>query len=48
MKINKTFFAWFFLVVMWNFGVPQATPFFDVLFAIIFFVLSKFLEKHLQ
>ncbi len=48
MKINKTFIAWFFLVVMWNFGVPQATPIFDVLFAIIFLFLSKFLEKYMQ
>tara|TARA_B100000579_G_scaffold332583_1_gene282924 strand:+ start:251 stop:397 length:147 start_codon:yes stop_codon:yes gene_type:complete len=48
MKINKTFIVWFFLVVLWNFGAPQAAPIFDVLFAVIFFFLSKFLEKCLQ
>tara|TARA_Y100001970_G_scaffold158366_1_gene193673 strand:- start:916 stop:1062 length:147 start_codon:yes stop_codon:yes gene_type:complete len=48
MKINKTFIVWGFFVVLWNFGVPQAAPVFDVLFAVIFFFLSKFLEKHLQ
>tara|TARA_B100000700_G_scaffold308365_1_gene385994 strand:+ start:1203 stop:1349 length:147 start_codon:yes stop_codon:yes gene_type:complete len=48
MKINKTFIIWLFLVVLWNYGVPQATPFFDVFVAIILSFVSKFLEKKRQ
>jgi len=45
MKINKTFIIWLFLIISWNFGVPQAAPIFDVLAAIIFSFISKILEK---
>ena len=34
MKI-KIYLFWFFLVIMWNFGVPHATPLWDVLMAVI-------------
>jgi len=48
MKINKIFIIWLFLVVLWNYGAPQAPPLFDVLAAIILSFVSKFLEKKLQ
>ena len=33
-KIVK-FFIWFILICLWNFGVPEATPLYDVLVAVI-------------
>ena len=39
MKI-KIFLFWLFLVIMWNFGVPYATPLWDVLMAIILSMIS--------
>ena len=48
MKINKTFIIWLFLVVLWNFSAPKATPIFDVLVALMLSFVSKFLEKKLQ
>tara|TARA_B100000131_G_C17605230_1_gene405242 strand:- start:178 stop:324 length:147 start_codon:yes stop_codon:yes gene_type:complete len=48
MKINKIFIIWLFLVVLWNYGAPQATPFFDVFVAIMLYFISRFLEKKLQ
>jgi hypothetical protein len=43
----KVYFIWVFLVVLWNFGVPKALPFFDVLIAIILSFFSKYLEKNI-
>tara|TARA_B100000575_G_C22483041_1_gene319521 strand:- start:49 stop:234 length:186 start_codon:yes stop_codon:yes gene_type:complete len=45
--------AWLILVIAWNYGFPQATPFQDVivavflsiLFIIIKMVLSRYLKK---
>ena len=48
MKINKNFIIWLFLVALWNFGVPQAAPIFDVLAATILFFLSRLLEERFQ
>ena len=39
MKI-KIFLFWLFLVIMWNFGVPNATPLWDVIMAIILSIIS--------
>ncbi len=36
----KIFLFWFFLVVMWNFGVPHATPLLDVIMAVILSIIS--------
>tara|TARA_B100000073_G_scaffold274068_1_gene233963 strand:+ start:283 stop:435 length:153 start_codon:yes stop_codon:yes gene_type:complete len=37
---------WLFLVILWNYGYPEATPFYDVLVAVIlsliFVVIKKF------
>tara|TARA_B100001741_G_scaffold242466_1_gene203522 strand:- start:72 stop:188 length:117 start_codon:yes stop_codon:yes gene_type:complete len=35
-------------VVIWNYGVPQATPLEDVLVAIILSFVSMFLNKYLK
>ncbi len=51
-KIN--WFIWFILIVLWNYGFPQATPFQDVivavflsiLFIIIQLVQSRYLKKN--
>jgi|TARA_B100000959_G_C14745811_1_gene527047 hypothetical protein len=45
MKLNKTFIIWIFLVILWNFGVPGATPIFDVMVAVALSFLSKCLER---
>tara|TARA_B100000674_G_scaffold417880_1_gene368032 strand:- start:309 stop:536 length:228 start_codon:yes stop_codon:yes gene_type:complete len=50
-KIN--WLAWLVLVVLWNYGFPQATPFQDVIVAVILSILfiiiqmlqSRYLKK---
>ena len=44
------FIIWLFLVIIWNYGYPEASPFLDVLAVIVlalfqFFIL-KFLNKN--
>ena len=44
------FIIWLFLVIIWNYGYPEASPFLDVLAAVMlalfqFFIL-KFLNKN--
>tara|TARA_Y100000385_G_scaffold288738_1_gene356122 strand:+ start:2329 stop:2472 length:144 start_codon:yes stop_codon:yes gene_type:complete len=44
MKIKKTYVFWILSVALWNFGFPNASPFHDVLVAIVlsfFFQFSK-------
>ncbi|SVC11104.1 uncharacterized protein METZ01_LOCUS263958 [marine metagenome] len=41
----KVFLIWLLLVVLWNFGVPNASPIFDVLVAVVLSFFSKTLEK---
>ena len=36
----KVFLLWLFLVIIWNYGVPHATPLMDVIMAIIFSCIS--------
>ena len=36
----KVFLFWLFLVVMWNYRVPYATPLMDVIMAIILSFIS--------
>ncbi len=41
-------FLWLFLVILWNYGFPQASPLEDVIVAIvlsIFFIFIKKLKK---
>ncbi len=45
-KIN--WIIWFVLVILWNYGFPEATPFQDVLVAVIlslFFIIIKFMRS---
>ena len=39
MKQKINWLAWLFLVILWNYGFPNATPFQDVLVAVILSVL---------
>ena len=49
-KIN--WLAWLALVVLWNYGFPNATPLQDVLVAVIlsilFIIIQKLLPRALQ
>ena len=44
--------AWLVLVILWNYGFPNATPLQDVLVAVIlsvlFIIIDKFLSRDLQ
>lgn len=47
LKMSKNIFYWFFwliLVILWNYGFPEALPLYDVLVAVglsIIFILIK-------
>ena len=49
-KIN--WFTWLILVILWNFGFPNATPLQDVLVAvflsILFIIINKLQSRGLQ
>ena len=49
-KIN--WLAWLVLVILWNYGFPNATPLQDVLVAVIlsvlFIIVNKFQSRDLQ
>jgi len=49
-KIN--WLVWLILVIVWNYGFPDATPLQDVLVAVIlsvlFIIIQKFILRHLQ
>tara|TARA_Y100000816_G_C26080872_1_gene569660 strand:- start:1253 stop:1441 length:189 start_codon:yes stop_codon:yes gene_type:complete len=49
-KIN--WIAWLLLVILWNYGYPKATPFQDVLVAVIlsvfFIIIQKLQSRYLQ
>tara|TARA_B110000014_G_C19781179_1_gene406171 strand:- start:26 stop:208 length:183 start_codon:yes stop_codon:yes gene_type:complete len=42
------YLLWLLLVVLWNFGVPGAAPFEDVVMAIIIGFVAYMLKKILQ
>ena len=42
-KIN--WLAWLVLVILWNFGFPNATPLQDVIVAVILSILFMIIEK---
>ena len=42
-KIN--WFAWLILVILWNYGFPNATPLQDVLVAVILSVLFIIIQR---
>ncbi len=44
----KTYIIWLILVIIWNFGFPNATPLADVIAAILLSFLSLILNKYLK
>ena len=44
----KCYLIWLVGVIIWNYGVPQATPLEDVLVAIALSFLSFVLKKYLK
>ena len=44
----KIYIIWLAGVIVWNYGVPKATPLEDVLVAIILSFVSMFLNKYLK
>jgi len=42
-KVN--WLVWFVLVILWNYGFPNASPFQDVLVAVILSVLFIIIQK---
>jgi len=44
----KVFLIWLVGVIVWNYGVPQATPLEDVLAAIALSFLGMGLKKYLK
>ena len=45
MKQKINWLAWLFLVILWNYGFPNASPFQDVLVAVILSVLFIIIHK---
>jgi len=44
----KIYLIWLFGVIVWNYGVPQATPLEDVFVAVALSFLSIILKKYLK
>ena len=44
----KVYTIWLIVVIAWNFGVPGATPTYDVIVAILLSFLSILLKKYLK
>tara|TARA_B100000674_G_scaffold25822_1_gene18044 strand:- start:611 stop:751 length:141 start_codon:yes stop_codon:yes gene_type:complete len=42
------FIIWLVMVIAWNFGYPQASPFEDVLVAVILSLFNIFLKRYLK
>ena len=42
----KVYIIWLIAVIIWNFGVPNAAPLYDVLMAIALSFLSILLKKY--
>ncbi len=43
-----TFIIWLLFVIVWNYGVPAATPFEDVFVTVILSFMSIFLNKYIK
>ena len=43
-KNKKIFLGWFVLVVLWNFGVPEAQPLSDVLVATLLSLVASYIK----
>ena len=44
----RVFLIWLALIILWNFGFPNAEPIFDVVIAILLSFLVKILEKFIK
>jgi hypothetical protein len=44
----KVFFIWLFAIIIWNFGVPEASPIEDVIVAMLLSLLTMKLKKKLK
>ena len=44
-KNKKIFIIWLFLIVVWNFGFPNAVPIYDVLVAVLLYLFIKYLNN---
>jgi len=47
-KINQNtlyWIAWLILVILWNFGYPDAKPIYDVIVAVVLSIIFIFINK---
>ncbi len=42
------FILWLIMVILWNYGYPQASPLEDVIVAVILSFFSNLLKKYLK
>ena len=48
MKEKINWLVWFILVILWNYGFPKASPFLDVIVAVILsllFIIIKLIQS---
>ena len=45
--IDRVFALWVILVILWNYGYPNAEPIYDVLVAISLFFIVKLIRSNL-
>jgi len=45
--IDRVFALWVILVILWNYGYPDAEPIYDVLVAISLFFIVKLIRTNL-
>jgi len=39
------FFIWIILIIIWNYGYPEAEPLLDVIASLVLYFFSKFLSS---
>ena len=44
-KKYLNWFVWLFLVILWNYGFPKASPLEDVLVAVLLSIMFIFIKK---
>ena len=45
MKIKIGWFVWWLLVILWNYGIPDASPFEDVIVAVTLSPISNIVNR---
>ena len=45
MKIKIGWFVWLLLVILWNYGIPDASPFEDVIVAVTLSPISNIVNR---